>query len=52
MGEWAGILDELMAQAARVADALDRARALVGGELLVAKTVSPSLRQAGTSRGR
>ena len=38
MGERAGVLDELMrAQAAHVADALDRARALVGVKLLVAK---------------
>ena len=38
MGEGAGVLDELMrAQPAHVADALDRARALVGGELLVAE---------------
>ena len=38
MGERAGILDELMrAQRAHVADALDRARAHVGGEFLVAK---------------
>ena len=38
MGERAGVLDELVgAQAAHIADALDRARALVGAELLIAK---------------
>ena len=38
MGERAGILDELVrAQRAHVADALDRARALIGGEFLVAE---------------
>ena len=44
MGERTGILDELVrAQAAHVADALDRARALVGGELLVAEDRQPFL---------
>ena len=38
MSERAGVLDELVgAQAAHIADALDRARALVGAELLITK---------------
>ena len=40
------------AQPAHVLDALDRALAHVGGKFLSRKTVRPSLRQAGTSRGR
>jgi hypothetical protein len=44
MGEGAGVLDELVgAQAAHVADAFDRARALVGGKFLVAEDGEPFL---------
>ncbi len=44
MGERAGVLGELRgAQPANVGDALDRRRALVGGELLVAKDGQPFL---------
>ena len=44
MGEGAGVFDELVsAQASHVADALDRARARIGRELLIAKNREPFL---------
>ena len=44
MRQRAGILGELVgAQRAHVADALDRARALIGGEFLVAEDRQPLL---------
>ena len=44
MGEGAGVFHELVgAQASHVADALDRARARIGRELLIAKYGEPFL---------